>query len=302
MFKPMLAPHEDPLSYPEYFVKLRYPLLVSPKFDGIRCIIKNLTAMSRTFKPIPSQQVQEEFTLFEHFDGELIEGRPTDFGVYNRTQSYVMSEEKPGDLSFHVFDFTHPAWLNESFIERLNHADNLIEEFGENSQIEIVQHILVDNYDELLNCEENYLNAGFEGVIMRDPYGKYKNGRGTFKEGLIYKLKRFKDAEGEIVDFKEGEINNNIQERDELGYSKRATFKAGMISANTLGNFVVNYEGQFIDVAPGAFNHQERKLIWDYQSAYIGKVLKFRYFAHGVKDKPRFPRAIGWRDKIDIGE
>ena len=41
MFKPMLAPGEDPLSYPDYFDKLQYPLLGSPKFDGIRCIIKS---------------------------------------------------------------------------------------------------------------------------------------------------------------------------------------------------------------------------------------------------------------------
>ena len=41
IFKPMLAPGEDPLSYPDYFDKLQYPLLGSPKFDGIRCIIKS---------------------------------------------------------------------------------------------------------------------------------------------------------------------------------------------------------------------------------------------------------------------
>lgn len=304
MFKPMLAAREDPLSCFTYFKNLKYPLLCSPKYDGIRCLIKG-SAMSRTFKPIPSLQVQENFCGIQDLDGELIEGISNDPNVYNRTQSYVMSENKPGNITYFVFDYTHPDWLNKTFIERLDRLPELFNEkevFPNEANTLLVTHELIENHDHLLIYEEYCLKNGFEGIIMRDPLGRYKNGRSTFREGLMYKLKRFQDAEGIIIDFVEGELNKNIQERDELGYSKRTTFKAGMIPAGTLGHFIIDFNGEHIDVAPGCLTHVEKQTIWNAQSNYVGRILKFRHFTHGVKDKPRFPRAIGFRDKMDIGE
>ena len=118
MFRPMLAPSNDPLKYEEYFDELKFPLLVSPKYDGIRAIVKNGQVRSRTFKLIPSLQVQEDFGYLEHFDGELIEGKH-DENVYNRTQSHVMSEDKPGDVSYHIFDYTPDELLEFPYHERL---------------------------------------------------------------------------------------------------------------------------------------------------------------------------------------
>lgn len=299
MFKPMLAPNQDPLSYPEYWQELRYPLLCSPKFDGIRCIVKHNIAMSRSFKPLPSQQVQYNFTMIEDLDGELIEGTATDFDVYNRTQSHIMSENKIGNINYYVFDYTHPDCLDRPFYERLEYADSLIKNHGKYN-FHIVNHVLVEDFEELVEYEEDCLSQGFEGIMMRDPVGRYKCGRGTFKEGLIYKLKRFQDAEGVILGFEEQMTNENILEKDELGYAKRSYKKDGMVAANTLGNFIVNYNDMVISVAPGKFNHDLRKTIWNSQSYYIGKTLKFRFFAHGIKDKPRFPRAVGFRSEIDL--
>jgi DNA ligase-1 len=300
MFKPMLAPHEDPMSYPDYFKKLKYPLLCSPKYDGVRCIIKNHIAYSRTFKPIPSRQVQDQLNDLEHFDGELIVGEPTDYNVYNRTQSHVMSIDKPNvDLRYYVFDYTHPDFLNSPFTTRfLKLCDMSIS----NISVFIVEQEYIESKIRLLEYEEECLERGFEGIMMKSCCGYYKQGRGTFNQGLIYKLKRFQDDEGVIVGFEEGKSNQNVQERDELGYAKRSTAKAGMVPTDTLGKFIVNFKGMEIEVAPGSFNHDERKHIWQNQLRYQGSYLKFRHFTHGVKDKPRFPRAIGFRDKIDFGD
>lgn len=298
MFRPMLAPGEDPMSFPDYFRKLQYPLLCSPKYDGIRCIIKNKRAMSRTFKVLPSYQVQEEFTEFEHFDGELIEGNATDFDVYNRTQSHVMSEDKPGDLTFHVFDYTHPEYLNRPFYERLEFLETML---GTSGKIRIMPHEYIDNHDELIKYEDKCLSQGFEGIMMRSPLGYYKNGRGTFKEGLIYKLKRFKDTEAELVDILPMMENHNILEVDELGYAKRSSSKAGLIEGDIAGKYQVLYNGEILDVAPGSFNHDERREHLLNKENYIGKqFLKFRFFNHGIKDKPRHPRALGFRGLFDL--
>ena len=299
MFKPLLAPGEDPKSFPDFFKKLRYPLLGSPKLDGIRSVIKSGACLSRTGKILPSTQVQEEFSSFTHFDGEFIEGNVTDFDVYNRTQSHIMSFDKPGDISYHVFDYTSPEVIFKPFYERLETATALVSKL-QLTKVRAVVHEHIDNYDELIAYENKQLALGYEGIMMRDPIGRYKPGRATFNEGIIYKLKRFTDDEGVIVDFVEQMTNNNEKERDELGYAKRSSSKDGLEPAGTLGMLQVLYNGQIIDVAPGKLNHAQRKHIWDNKEEYRNTLIKFRYFAHGIKDKPRFPRAIGFRNPMDL--
>jgi DNA ligase-1 len=299
--QPLLAPGEDPLSYSDYFKKLQYPLLASPKYDGIRCISTPGICYSRTMKMLPSLQVQDLFSdpLFAGFDGELIEGSPYDIDVYNRTQSHVMSVDKPGNMSFFVFDTVHPEYIDLPFYERLEVVQNRIQ-LLRRADIVFVPHVEVNDYDELIAYENKTLELGFEGIMMRNPIGEYKQGRATFRQNIIYKLKRFKDAEAKVIGFNEQMTNNNVLEEDERGYAKRSSSKDGLSPAGTLGNFVCEHQGQIITVAPGAFDHAHRKLIWDNQNQYEGKLLKFRYFAHGIKDLPRFPRALGWRDTIDL--
>ena len=52
-FKPMLLPRETP-----DLDKLQYPIIASAKLDGIRCLIKDGVALSRTLKPIPNKSIQ----------------------------------------------------------------------------------------------------------------------------------------------------------------------------------------------------------------------------------------------------
>lgn len=301
MFRPLLAPNQDPLSYPAYFDELQFPLLVSPKLDGIRCLIYGHTAYSRSGKVLPSLQVQEEFgreELFQHLDGELVAGSPVDPGVYNRTQSHVMSEDKPGDLGLYVFDYIHPDHLYRPYAERLELIPRVYPQDG--SPMQAVQQVPARSLEDLLETEEMFLSVGYEGVMMRSPDAPYKQGRGTFREGIIYKLKRFRDAEAVIVALEEGMTNTNEQERSELDYARRSQRQEGLVPANTLGRFIVFFQGQEIPVAPGSLSHAERFSVWMNRDEYVGKILKFRFFQHGVKDRPRFPRAVGFRSLEDL--
>lgn len=79
-FKPMLGKDAD-------FNKLRFPLLASPKLDGVRAIIINGVVMSRSLKPIPNKHIQTLFADCEYLDGELIVGDPTSKTVYKDTVS-----------------------------------------------------------------------------------------------------------------------------------------------------------------------------------------------------------------------
>lgn len=307
MFKPMLAPNNDPLKDPEYFNKLRFPLDCSVKLDGIRGVVKGGVVKSRKYIDLPSRQVQRMFGNWGELDGEVIVGDERDAdNVMNLTQSHVMSVDKPHpDVTYRVFDCADLEVANEPFAKRLEYAREMVIAYGKAFPevapfVSIVEHTRCDTLDELLAFENWALSVGYEGVMMRDPLGRYKHNRGTFKEGLIYKLKRFIDTESRIIGFEEGTTNTNPDIRDNLGNAKRSTAKEGMVLSGTLGKFIVDYQGQELRVAPGAFKHPQRLHIWQNQKAYLGKWLKYRYMAYGIKDLPRFPRAVSFRDEMDM--
>ena len=326
-YRPMLAPLNDPVKDPEFFKKLRYPLDCSPKLDGWRMMPRAIpeidvdadfneyptgrykeVVLTRELKEFPSIQVQELFRGFTDLDGEITAGSPTVPGVYNRTQSHVSSRDKPHEnLQFHVFDCADPELAEHPFEYRLEHARSLIKLYQKQkpilslSQVYLVEHTRCNTLDELLEYEQTQLRLGYEGIMMRDPMGPYKShARSTFNEGWIYKLKRFTDDEARILGFEQGEKNENELEVSERGYAKRSDAKAGKVKADTIGKIIVDFNGVALKVAPGAFTHSERERMWAQQAGFIGEFLKFRYFSYGVKELPRYARAIGLRSKIDM--
>jgi DNA ligase-1 len=144
-------------------------------------------------------------------------------------------------------------------------------------------------------------SLGYEGLMIRDPKGPYKQGRSTENEGWLLKMKRFLDAEGEVLEILEGSQNNNPAFTDELGHTKRSTAKDGKVPNGTLGSFVVKnlQTGVVHKVGPNG-TMAECQQIWDNREQLIGKVLKFTFFPTGSVDKPRFPQFAGWRDASDM--
>jgi DNA ligase-1 len=313
----MLSPRESPKSYPNFFKDLekRFPLLVSPKLDGIRMIVKpdeitevsidldvshtigDYVCKSREFINLPSIQVQQLFSKCYELDGEIIEGCETDKNVFNRTQSYIMSENKPSDnIMFRVFDTADEEFADIPFETRLQLAEQQVILLND-PKVTIVHHEMCHNLEELLSIEERWLSIGYEGLMIRNPEGRYKHGRGTWKEGLIYKLKRFEDIELQVLGFIEQQHNTNIDVRDNLGGAKRSTAKEGMVDAGTLGKFISMYNGELCEIALGTMKHDERQLVWNNQDKYLNKWFTCRFFPHGMKNKLRIPRYIGWRTK-----
>jgi DNA ligase-1 len=297
MFKVQLCDNQVSPFEERYFKEMTFPKFGSGKLDGIRGVIKKGVALSRKGKPLPSLQIQEDYTSIEHVDGEFLEGDVTDPNVYNRTQSHVMSGDKPGDINYHVFDYTHPDWLDAPFYARTQKVQDVIA--GLENYVYVEQTEL-NSIEEVLEFEQKEITRGMEGIILIDPLSQYKNGRSTFPQQIALKLKREEDDEGVIIGFYEAMDNQNEQQTNELGYAKRSKSKEGMVPANTLGGFIVNWKGVEQRVGCGVFTYLERKFIWDNRDKFLGEFLKFRHFPHGQKDKPRQPRALGFRDKMDM--
>jgi DNA ligase-1 len=266
-------------------------MLAFPKLDGIRCAIVDGKPKSRTLKDIPNKHVQSilSYPEFEGFDGELIVGEPNGPTVYRDTNSFVMSHDKVGMFRYFVFDYWN---RDEPFYKRFQAlSESLVHEY-----IEVIKGVLVNNEEELLEAEQQVLDAGFEGLILRSLTGKYKFGRTTMNENNTYKLKRFEDAEAVIVGFEEEMHNANTAETNELGRTKRSTAKAGLVGKGTLGALICRTPLAVEFRIGSGFDAQDRETFWNTKDSLLGRTVKYKHFPIGVKDKPRHPIFLGFRD------
>ena len=290
-FKPMLAGKAD-------LDNIKFPVMASPKLDGVRVIVKDGVVYSRNFKRIPNDWCQ---TLFgrkecEGFDGELIVGPVTSDTVFQSTTSGVMTGSGKPDVVFHVFDDTS---VDDSFENRYHQLDERIKKKCRGIKVALVPHRLINNIKALMDFEEKCVAQGYEGIMIRDPNGKYKHGRSTTKEGGLLKIKRFEDDEAVVIGHEELMTNLNEQELDNLGHNVRSSKKEGMVPAGKLGALIVEHKtfGEF-KIGSG-FTEDARIKLWRERDELKGRLAKFKYQPSGVKDKPRFPVFLGFRNRID---
>ena len=286
-FKPMLAsPFDEAL--------LKFPVLASPKLDGVRAIVRGGVVLSRALKPIPNKNVQKRFKHLEHFDGELIVGAANDPDVLRTTTSGVMRVDGDPDVSFHVFD--HIQEPTAPYLSRLQLVKDRPRKGG---SVLIVDQTILQKLERLNEYEPSILAQGYEGVMLRRPEAPYKFGRSTAREGYLLKIKRFHDAEFEIVGFEEEMFNANEATTSELGHTKRSSHKANKVPKGRLGALVLKYGDTTFNCGTG-FNDAERERIWAERDSYLGKLAKIKYFAHGIKDVPKLPSFLGIRDERDV--
>lgn len=300
--KPMLASTVHSIDELDFTKKY----LCTPKLDGIRCLKIGGHLVSRTFKPIRNTYIRNllEKNLPDGADGEIIIG-PT----FQDTSSGVMSEDGEPDFSFYWFDYVKDG-LNKPYKDRMKDLEKYWEErlllvYDRNPEVKLVVPLLpreIKDSKELLQFEEEALNKGFEGVILRTPDGPYKCGRSTPKEQYLLKFKRFEDDEALVLGFVEKMHNENDAEKDNFGRTKRSSAKEGLVPAGTLGAIMVKDLKTNIEFEIGTgLDDRMRQEIWSNQKKYMGAILKYKHFAiSGVLTKPRFPSFVGFRDKDDM--
>ncbi|KKL68388.1 hypothetical protein LCGC14_2125500 [marine sediment metagenome] len=287
--KPMLAGTVKDMA------KIQYPVLCTPKLDGIRCLKIDGKAVSRNFKKIPNTYIRSWIEEFfpDGVDGELI----AEGGTFQETTSAVMREDGARKVVFYyVFDYVKND-VKRTYSERMEDlADHL-----EGVPKEMCKRVLpttIKNETELLAFEKKCLADGYEGVMLRRPDGPYKEGRSTVREGYLLKLKRFVDSEAVIVGFEERLHNENVATKDAFGRTERSSHKANMTPTGMLGAFVVK-EGKMSFKIGSGFTEKQRIEIWNNRDKYLGQLAKYKSQKQGSKDAPRFPIFLGVRNKND---
>lgn len=292
-FKPMLAAEADA-------AKLRYPLVASPKLDGIRASVVNGKLLTRTLKEVPNRHVFKALSvpMFNGLDGELIVGDPYSKTVYRDTVSGVMSRDGNPNFTYWVFDLHDmPASPYHERYEQLTSTFR-----GNHVSIEILEQREIRRLDDLLAYEESQLELGYEGLILRDISALYKHGRSTAREGALLKLKRFKDSEALVLGVEEEMHNANEAKTNALGRTERSSHKANKIGKQRMGRLHVRdiHTGVEFHVGTG-FTDSDKEWFWTHAATIAGRtIIKYKFFPIGVKDLPRHPVYLGLRDKRDL--
>lgn len=310
-----------------------YPCLVSTKLDGIRCFIEDGRVYTRKRELMPNLHVQRMLGhgALNGLDGELIVGEPYADDVLRVTNSAVMSIDGAPDTRFYVFDFCNGDAQQTPYLERyrrLQHAFAL-SPYNGHPWLKLLEQHVVNSDEELFAMQENVLELGYEGLILRRPSAGYEFGRSTdntknavhaktgkpLKPWSMLKLKRFSSGEAKVVGAEEGKHNDNDLEVDALGLAKRSKAIAGMVPNGVLGKLLVHDVVTGVPFRIGSgFSDRDRAQLWADHTGQpvqgcqptgrplVGRLWRYKHFEIGVKDAPRNPVSLGERDWRDFGD
>lgn len=288
MFRPMLAAKE-----PKF---LRFPCVISPKIDGIRCLILNGKAVSRNLKPIPNAFVQKVLANApEGLDGELCVGPPTLPNLMQETVSGVMSYDGEPDFTYQVFDnFLEPSL---PFLDRFAKYVGVLQE---TEHIRCLQQKVVFTKEDLEKHVSQWLELGYEGAMIRSPAGPYKYGRSTANENYLVKIKHFDRDEARVVGFQPLLKNENAATTNLLGLTERSSHAENKKELPLLGALICeNHLGRF-QIGTG-FKMYEREKLWKERETLLGQYVTYKSFKQtGVKQAPRFPVFVSFRPDLDL--
>lgn len=217
-FYPMLL-----LEYNTHQKKIVWPAWIQPKLDGIRAVSTfnaefGIYALHR--KKMTPFEFQDDFTadltrLHELLPaGTIIDGEihgPT-FGKCNQKENYVPLQDIAGTMSrihetrvdildklvFHVFDIYIPSAPEMSFGERFALLREAFVRAGRTKKVQLLITEKVADHDAATAKLREYVDAGYEGAIIRNDLGQYKPSKltsGRTSDVLKYKLTEVDDLE-----------------------------------------------------------------------------------------------------------
>lgn len=289
--------------------KNKLPKMVQPKIDGVRGLNLGDGLTGRSLKPFDNVHTTNFFSMnaFRYFDGELAAEAETNPALCRLTTSALTTIEGAPWIMWWVFDYLHPDVIELPYEKRYQALKVRYWEIYKESP-ELAAHLRimpsewVEDVAKLQFLRAEHTEAGFEGSILRDPFGKYKHGRSTAREGGLLRIKDFVEEEFLITGLEQGEANMNVATLNKLGHTERSTHKANMVPNGMIGAFLGTdvKTGQPIKVAAGKLPHDLRKLWFEQPHLVVGQIGKYKTFLKGVKDKPRFPTFQTLRAKSDM--
>ncbi len=264
---PMLA-HD----YNKRGKSIKFPCYVQRKYDGTRCVGmpgKGLFSRNRKAYPHMKHIIAEINKLPPSIilDGELYSDTLTFqeiVGLVKRETLKAGDEEKQLQIKFHIYDIINDMPYEQRYANLM-----MLFKRYKFKYLALVKTDVCESEDQMKELHSQYVAEGYEGIMLRNKTGAYKNARSAD----LQKYKEFFDDEYEVVNYKEGE---GQEEGCVLWICKTP-------------------EGKIFNCRPRG-SREERCDLFINGKKYIGKNLTVR-FQELTDDKvPRFPVGISFRD------
>ena len=296
--KPMKAPSK-PLKDDELYL-LPYPVVGSPKLDGFRCIVDGEPKTS-SMKIWPNLFTKDYLSkdIFHGLDGELLVGNPCDPKAFHNTSGALRRIQGHPDFRYYVFD----NWVLGSISYKSRWIDKL-DLIIQDPRIVVLSQTILSSPEEVISYENEMLNLGYEGAMIRSLTSQYKDNRCSFRDLNIFKRKPFVECEAEIIKIIEGTHNTNEATINETGNMRRSSHQAGMVPNNTFGAFILFsklWNTTFRSGLGIGYDAIKKQEIWDNRDQYIGQIATVKYQKYGSIDAPRIPNVIKIRPTWDLG-
>ena len=216
LIRPMLAQTFDKSKYElnKKCKKITFPCYGQPKFDGIRCIMYNkndkITMESRKGTQFYNfNNLKEEFknTLLKEenvvFDGELYS-----FNIVFEKLNGLVRLKKPKEhqiceinsIEYYIYDIIDLTDLNATYEKRKQKIEKISKKYNFNL-IKFCPTINIESYEDVDEYHNNFVNNGFEGLILRNKNGNYEINKRSYD---LQKYKKFMDEEFTIVSYTQG--------------------------------------------------------------------------------------------------
>ena len=221
-------------NYKDFKNKIKYPIYVQPKLDGLRCIIyldnvkpptyKDVIMYSRQRKIYPSNISNDNIRKsllkllvnnYNHktresiyLDGELYKHR---YSLQSINSAVRSSDSKSNIDEYHIFDIFYPSYKNETFEQRYETMRNIYDTLSsdEKKYVRLVPTHYVSTQKECDSLYNKYLEDDYEGIMIRNPAGIYLKSSTKKSEQLrssdLLKRKEIFTDEFEVVGFACGE-------------------------------------------------------------------------------------------------
>jgi hypothetical protein len=267
---PMLA-HD----YNKRGKSIKFPCFVQRKFDGTRCVgmpSKGLFSRNKKSYPHLGHIVAEinKLPTSVILDGELYSDTLTFqeiVGLVKRETLKPGDEEKQLKIKFHVYDIINGM----PYEQRYANLQMLFSRY-KFKYLELVKTEVCESEEKMKELHAQYVAEGFEGIMLRNKAGLYKNARSD----SLQKYKEFFDGEFKVVAYKEGE-----------------GLEAGCVIW-----ICETEDGQRFACRPRG-TREERIELFRNGADYIGDMLTVRYQEQTDTGLPRFPVGICFRSEYE---
>lgn len=298
--------------------KLVFPLGAQPKIDGVRGLTTEGHLTGRSLKKHKNKYTTAFYSIpeYAHLDGELAANDERHPDLCRITSSALSTIKGEPFTLWHVFDCLRKEVLAAPYVERHKYLTQYVhyeQTQGRCMHAKVVPMVICEDLPQLLQLEDQWLEMGYEGLIIRGLNAAHKEGRSTVNQGQLLRIKRFIEAEAVVLAIEEGNVNENVAQTNELGRTFRTSHQENKVPNGMVGNLqcvvladvmwdgeMVLLKGQIITVSPGNMDHKMRKHYFENPSEIVQHAITFKFFPKGIKEKPRFPTFKCLRSQEDM--